>query len=653
MRPLLLPILASLAILPSVLGQGSLTPPGAPAPTQKTLTQVEPRTPVQSLPGDSSAHFIISTPGSYYLTDNITASAAKAGIKIVASGVTLDLAGFALLGAGVGTHGIAVTFGVVNADQVRIGNGTISNWTGRGVYSVGSPAVQGLQISDLIVANCATGGVTVDTGGNVTVRNVAVRGGKEGINLTTISATPMFGLVVNCNVSDISATAAVNGIQATQVLGCTVNKVSSTSGLVSGIQASQVIDCQVDAISATGGSCYGIFANDTARCRISAISGTSFTTGIGGQSNFSTATQCAVSNVTTSAGAAIVGIQVAKVSQCFVGSLNSASAATGIQALNGGGVDACMVDVVSSSGGGSIVGIDGGKITHCSAYRIGGGPGTPIGITGAAVANCAVFTVGSNNSTAGTQGFGITAQTVTECSVETIGSASCPANITGIKGSTVSQCRATAIRGAASVTGISAAVASTCAVVTMAGGSATANFTGILADRVEACEVNGLSGTAAQGTVGVAAGFVTGTRVFNITENVASSGAGIRLQSGGGGAVNCHVQGVSHVGIECANSAQAVRDCFVQGDTSFGGTLGATGILINSSTGHIRVEGNHVSRFTTGINASTSAGIFVVRNTVGSCNTDITVTANVKVGPIVSAAGPIAAATSPWANFTF
>src|ERR1700722_17008335 len=44
----------------SAFSQGSLTPPGAPAPTMLTLSQIEPRTPISSLP------FNITRPGSYY-----------------------------------------------------------------------------------------------------------------------------------------------------------------------------------------------------------------------------------------------------------------------------------------------------------------------------------------------------------------------------------------------------------------------------------------------------------------------------------------------------------------------------------------------------------------------------------------------------------
>lgn len=70
---------------------GSLTPPGTPAPTMKTLDQLEPRTPISSLP------FTISQSGSYYLTGNLQFTAASgSAITITVSNVTLDLNGFTL-----------------------------------------------------------------------------------------------------------------------------------------------------------------------------------------------------------------------------------------------------------------------------------------------------------------------------------------------------------------------------------------------------------------------------------------------------------------------------------------------------------------------------------------------------------------------------
>jgi hypothetical protein len=57
----------------------------------KTLDQVEARTIVNTAntPGDVDNTFIISQPGSYYLSGNITGEAGKNGISIQADDVTL------------------------------------------------------------------------------------------------------------------------------------------------------------------------------------------------------------------------------------------------------------------------------------------------------------------------------------------------------------------------------------------------------------------------------------------------------------------------------------------------------------------------------------------------------------------------------------
>src|SRR5580704_7915636 len=83
-------VCALLAILnfqfPTAFGQGSLTPPGAPAPSMKSLDQIQPRTPI-------SSPVAITQPGSYYLTTNIVGAFS---LTILTSDVTLDLNGFTI-----------------------------------------------------------------------------------------------------------------------------------------------------------------------------------------------------------------------------------------------------------------------------------------------------------------------------------------------------------------------------------------------------------------------------------------------------------------------------------------------------------------------------------------------------------------------------
>lgn len=99
--------------------QGSLTPPGAPSPTMKTLTQVEPRTPITSLP------FTITNAGSYYLTASLTST--SHGFVVQSGQVTVDLMGFAITGdGGSDDYGVSIC-GTTDStvENVVVRNGTI------------------------------------------------------------------------------------------------------------------------------------------------------------------------------------------------------------------------------------------------------------------------------------------------------------------------------------------------------------------------------------------------------------------------------------------------------------------------------------------------------------------------------------------------
>jgi hypothetical protein len=157
-------LLSSFCFLPSaLLGQGSLTPPGAPAPTMKSLDQVEARTAITN-----SGAVTISQPGSYYLTRNITVSTGNA-ITIATNAVTLDLNGFTIRStAGSATNAaILLNSGLRN---VAIANGFIESgvtnnggvYNGRGFSSgitfTGSPPAR-VSVSGVSVSGCLIYGI--------------------------------------------------------------------------------------------------------------------------------------------------------------------------------------------------------------------------------------------------------------------------------------------------------------------------------------------------------------------------------------------------------------------------------------------------------------------------------------------------------------
>jgi parallel beta-helix repeat protein len=162
-------LLLAFCFLPACLfAQGGLTPPGAPAPTFKTLQQVEPRTPISSLP------YTISSPGSYYVTTNLTGVNAASGITIAANDVTLDLKGFSLVGVPGSIDGILVSG---NRTNLWIGNGTIRGW---GLEGIDGTTAQSSVFMDLKIIGGGDVGLRSGTAATVT-RCTALANNQEGI----------------------------------------------------------------------------------------------------------------------------------------------------------------------------------------------------------------------------------------------------------------------------------------------------------------------------------------------------------------------------------------------------------------------------------------------------------------------------------------
>ena len=221
--------------LSTVFAQGSLTPPGAPAPTMKTLDQIEARTPISSVP------FTITQPGSYYLTTNLTTTVSNA-IVITTNGVTLDLGGWTISStvanaANGGTAILLTGTATARLSDITIFNGHIRGGVtnnGSGVYS-GNGFANGISYS-------------VNPPVNVLVSKVSVSGCLSfGIYLATGDAT----VVEGCTVRTIGG----NGILASTVKSCVAVECGGYA-----IYGDQVSDCRGEST----GSGAGIFATYTA-----------------------------------------------------------------------------------------------------------------------------------------------------------------------------------------------------------------------------------------------------------------------------------------------------------------------------------------------------------------------------------------------------
>lgn len=255
------------ALIPAVLftvaclsaRAGDLNPPAGPvAPTMKTLVEVEPRTAINAAntPGDATATFIISQPGSYYLTGNLIGEAGKSGIGIAADNVTIDLNGFTLQGVAGSGHGIR-PIGFRN--HITIRNGIIAGWGGNGITHFistntmsrsrieGVTAAQngGFGISGgvqsiynrCIARSNGSIGIILTNSGGVATECLAASNGSHGFNLADGSS------LINC-ASISNSGSGVNCINSDHLLtGCLIER-NSADG-ISNASFTAITNCTI------------------------------------------------------------------------------------------------------------------------------------------------------------------------------------------------------------------------------------------------------------------------------------------------------------------------------------------------------------------------------------------------------------------------
>lgn len=258
------PAIAALTLAAALAGAliaGPLNPPAGPvASTYKTLSEVEPRTPLSqaTTPGSASATFVISQPGSYYLTANLAGSAGKNGIEIAASDVTIDLRGFEVRGLATSLDGIVVTLSAQT--NIKVHGGAFRGWGGNAIdLTLAANAV----VRDVQVSGAGTTGIQTGEGAMV-LSSSSRLGGAHGIvagagsrvadciasdNTTDGISAGTYCTITGCNAFGNGSDGILGGAMST-MSGCTA-QTNSGVGIGAG-QGSTVIGCTSRGNSSTG-----------------------------------------------------------------------------------------------------------------------------------------------------------------------------------------------------------------------------------------------------------------------------------------------------------------------------------------------------------------------------------------------------------------
>ena len=372
-------LLLSFFLLQTSFAQGPLTPPGPPAPTMKTLDQIEARTPIDAahLGGDNNAHFVINQPGSYYLTGNLDVTKAQ-GVRVVTPGVTIDLNGFEIRRtADAGGDGIRIEMG---ADRGTIKNGSIAGFA-VGVNCVGGAfgagSAEGCSFVQLALSGCSAAGLA---GGNGSKVENCVAQANAGSGFIVVS-----GLIKNC-IATRNGGNGIFGLFGITILGCKGSD-NENSGISTAFGGSTVIDSAASGNKGDAGISVGT-NSAIINCNSTSNSGSGFrvefgsslrsSVGTGNKGNGALATVATMTSDCTfraNSGHGILAGDGSSVTRCTASSNGTDAAGSGIS----GGIRMTITDCKAIGNRADGVSVGGDSVITGNHVSFNGQGGTSAG----------------------------------------------------------------------------------------------------------------------------------------------------------------------------------------------------------------------------------------------------------------------------------